>query len=483
MVPWKLNRINEYYKIYLDNNPILNSIMKLNTKDKGLDDTLMPQSYFKKRDPDCRIYLEDYNYIFNINILIEGKAVAYCPITKEKCDCFYSRTYSSCDETFGLTDRFFRRAWHFNSSAGLFIIFTSWEYSIPYFIYSGNDLHNICPDSSPEEGSSQCYIIEYLGKYLSRKDKLTPSLNPNIICYGIGFQANLGHYVWQEVMGLCKIISCNLGSKIKFLLRGKHDYLNISQIFINIYPHVQVISIENPKELEKPAVICNLACTNITQSYANVFKEQYLKYFKVVKYISKPPEIKAVTFIIRNGLSRTVTNNLQIINKTIEYLTNTYDCSFIFYIVGWFKFKSSRTYIDHQTDTNEPSILEKQNELLSKVKSSNVDLTIRGKFNVDVRDIISIFSISDFIYDETGSSSILYPLVVKENVKIIWHTNKVNYDNFAKQNTLLNGKEIITLSKECINDHDTTPNTSYDINEEKYIDTLKCIEIFSDSSW
>ena len=466
------------YKIY-------KYIMFNNTGKKDID-FLMPNKNYCSRNiiNDCRFFLENYNYIFNLNIILNNKFIVNCFLIEEPCELFFSENFGNdCN----ICGKFLHRVYYFKNKINnnYFMIFTAWEYNIPYFVYyyNTNILYNICIDQPSTNQLN--HISNLVNNYI--KDKL---LNNNIenlnllnnydnFYYGIGYVPNLGHYFWQEILGLIFLIKTNLIMNIKNIIIGNYDCLNFKNILEKEYKHLNIIDGNNFNY--NNCITISLNCTFISNNIAESFNKIYFKYYnydEINNYDDK--NTKVITFIIRNGLSRNVENNFEIIYETIIYFLKRYNnYKLIFYFTGWFFYgdNNNKSSNFQENNINKICYIQKEfiNDIKNKVKILYPDCNIIDMIGLNIYKIINLFRITNFLYDEAGTSSMFSTTIF--NYKVIWSSFLQLYDGFLNQRYFLNNKDkIIPLPKKYIN---MINNDSYNIDKNGYLITLSNINHFS----
>jgi hypothetical protein len=462
---------NEIYKLILKNN-----------RDKNISNVLMTEKEYTNRNiiNDCRFYIENYNYIFSLNIILNKKCYINCFLSNEKCELFFSETINDTN----YFDKCYNRVYYFKNciNNSYFMIFTAWEFNIPYFVYYNdtNILYNICVDETSINHINHISTLvnNYIKNTKINKINHLKLLNYyDSFYYGIGHISNAGHYFWQELFGLCFLIENNLINKLKHIVIGPYDYLGFKDLLKEKYENLNIINGNNFEYSN--CIMTTLNCTYISNTYVEVFKKIYFEHNKPIIYeLNNKIDVKVITFIIRNGLSRNVKNNFEIIYETIIYFIKKYNkLNFIFYITGWFFYN-----IDDNLNTNleNNNICDIQNlfinNIIDKIHITYPQSDIRNMIGVNINKILNLFSITDFLYDETGSSSMFATPIF--NYKSIWSTSIPVYDDFLNQNTFLNIKnKIIPIPKIYINM--MNDNKSYIINKIGYLDILNSIEHFN----
>jgi len=477
------NKIQKFYTniIFNDHSEHINNYIYINNKNKKLCNTLMSIENYTERDSinECRFYLENYNYIFNLNIILNTKFTVSCFLSEEKYELFFSENII---DTYNYTDKIYYRVYYFKNiiNKNYFMLFTAWEYNIPYFVYypDTNILYNICLDSP--SGYQLEHVNSITIKYI--KDKLLHNEFINLyfynkyntFYYAIGFISNLGHYFWQEILGLIFLIETNLIMKITNIIIGNVDCLNFKNILKKKYNHLNIIDCNNINYSN--SIIINLNCTYMSSFIIEKFKKIYFEFYinEKINNLYNKENNKIITFIIRNGLTRNVENNFEIISETMNYFTEKYNnFNFIFYITGFF-FYGDNNDLSLNIDNN---IVNIQNIFINDLKVKYPNLNIINLIGCNIQDIINIFKITDFLYDETGTSSLFSNTLF--DFKSIWSTDLINYDNFLSQNRLLNMmNKVIPIPKKYIL---MINNNSYNINKNGYLKTLNNIIHFNQS--
>ena len=373
------------------------------------------------------------------------------------------------------------------------MIFTAWEFNIPYFVYyyNTNILYNIClDDPSPYQLNHVSILVNnYIkNKLLNNKlENLNLLNNYDNFYYGIGYISNLGHYFWQEILGLIFLIKTNLIMKIKNIIIGNNDCLNFKYILEKEYKHLTIIDGNNFNYSN--CIITSFNCTIISNNIVESFQKIYFKYYNFEKInnheiennneIENNKNIKVVTFIIRNGLLRNVENNFEIIYETIIYFLKKYNnYKLVFYFTGWFFYGNDNNISLNFQNNNDNKICYIQknfiNDIINKVKIIYPECNIIDMIGLNINQIINIFKITNFLYDETGTSSMFATTIF--NYKSIWSTPLKLYDDFLKQCEFLNNKnKIIPLPKKYIN---MINDNSYNIDKNGYLITLSNINHF-----
>jgi hypothetical protein len=211
------------------------------------------------------------------------------------------------------------------------------------------------------------------------------------------------------------------------------------------------------------------------------FKKFYFEYFDNKKYIldnnTNFTNYKMITFIIRNGLTRNVENNFEIICETINYFLNKWvDCEIIFCFTGWFFFydNDNKNLSSNYQDKADNKILNIQNKFVDNIKLIYPSCNIINKIGIDLHELINIFNLTNFLYDETGTSSMFANTIF--DYKTIWSTNIPSYEMFLSQKMLLNNiDKVIPLPKEYI--YMMPNNSSYNIDKNGYLKILTSIRI------
>jgi hypothetical protein len=487
------DKIQKFYSniVYNDKTHNIYRYIMFNNIEKKNIDFLMPNKNYCNRNiiNDCRYFLENYNYIFNLNIILNNKPIIYCFLTEEPCELFFSENFS--DNHF--YEKFLFRVYYFKNKINnnYFMIFTAWEFNIPYFVYyyNTNILYNICLDdpSITQLNNVSMLVNNYIkNNILTKKLENLNLLNSNDIIYGIGYVPNLGHYFWQEILGLIFLIKTNLIMKIKTIIIGKNDCLNFKNILEKEYKHLTII--DGNDFNYSNCIITSLNCTFISNTIAEDFQKIYFKYYNYQKinnyeinnYEINNNNIKVITFIIRNGLPRNVENNFEIIYETIIYFLKKYNnYKLFFYFTGWFFYgnDNNTSLLNYeQNNNNKIGDIQKKfiNDIINKVKIIYPDSNIIDMINLNIIDIINIFRITNFLYDETGTSSMFATTIF--NYNSIWSTTLPSYDGFLNQSNFLNNKnKTIPIPKKYIN---MINNNSYNIDKDGYLITLSNINHF-----
>ena len=470
------DKIQNFYNNIISNGDS-NKISKLileNNKSKNISNILMSEKYYSNRDivNDCRIYIENYNYIFTLNILLNKCKNIKCFLSNENCELIFSENINTNSEF----DKCYNRVYYFKNciNNSYFMIFTAWEFNIPYFVYytDTNILYNICVDETSTNCSNHIshQVNNYILNKLNNKLKSSNLINYyDSIHYGLGHIPNLGHYFWQEILGLIFLIKNNLINNIKNIVIGPYDYLGFKDLLKKKYEFINIIDGSNFEYSN--CIMTTLNCTYMSNTNIEDFKNIYFENYNSVDYKSNS---KVITFIIRNGLSRNVENNFEIIYETILYFLNKYKTfNFIFYITGWFLYDNVKNL-----ETN--NILHIQNNfinnIINKIHINYPNCDIENMIGINIHKILNLFKITDFLYDETGSSSMFATPIF--NFKSIWSTTLPFYDVFLNQNNLLNTKnKIIPIPKKyiCMKNN----NNSCTINKNGYLDVLDRIDHFN----
>ena len=266
---------------------------------------------------------------------------------------------------------------------------------------------------------------------------------------------------------------------IKNIIIGNYDCLNFKNILEKEYKHLNIIDGNNFNY--NNCITISLNCTFISNNIAESFNKIYFKYYnydEINNYDDK--NTKVITFIIRNGLSRNVENNFEIIYETIIYFLKRYNnYKLIFYFTGWFFYgdNNNKSSNFQENNINKICYIQKEfiNDIKNKVKILYPDCNIIDMIGLNIYKIINLFRITNFLYDEAGTSSMFSTTIF--NYKVIWSSFLQLYDGFLNQRYFLNNKDkIIPLPKKYIN---MINNDSYNIDKNGYLITLSNINHFS----
>jgi hypothetical protein len=154
------------------------------------------------------------------------------------------------------------------------------------------------------------------------------------------------------------------------------------------------------------------------------------------------------------------------------------DCEIIFCFTGWFFLNDNgnnnkNASLNYQ-DKSDNEILNIQNKFVDNIKLIYPSCNIINKIGTDLQELINIFNLTNFLYDETGSSSMFTNTIF--DFKSIWCTNIPNYEMFLSQNILLNNNDkVVPLPKEYI--HMMENNSSFNIDKNGYLKILNSIRI------
>ena len=451
-----------------------------NNKDKNQVNTFMSKENYMIRhnNNDSRFYLENYNYIFNLNIILNKKCVVNCFKKQEdQCELVFSENISSvCN-----TEKFYYRAYYFKNTVNnnYFVLFTCWEWNLPYFVYYCDDniLYNICLDNPTSTQLNHCSIITT--NYIKNKilktqiSELSLSEGYDTFFYGIGFISNIGHYFWQELLGLTFLIETNLIMKIQNIVIGNFDCLDFKDLLQQKYSHLKIIDGNNFDYSN--CILTNLNCTYMSKNNILKFKSIYFKHYDNSHYNFGIDinGFKVITFIIRNGLSRNVENNFEIICETINYFLKKYDSKVIFCFTGWFFYGANNNISSNFQNKLDAEIVNIQNDFVESVQLNFPEQNIINKIGINLKELLNIFNLTHFLYEETGTSSMFSTTLF--NFKSIWSTNIYNYEIFFTQNILLNNNDkVVPVPKEFIQ---MINDSSYNIDKNGYLKILNGIHI------
>jgi hypothetical protein len=262
--------------------------------------------------------------------------------------------------------------------------------------------------------------------------------------------------------------------KITNIVIGDFDCLNFKDLLMKKYSHLNIIDGNNFDYSN--CILTNLNCTYMSKFNTELFKHIYFKYSDSQNYnfeIQVIENTKMITFIIRNGLTRSVENNFEIICDTISYFFKKYDSNVIFCFTGWFFYGTNNNLSSNMQNISDTEIINIQNNFVSRLQLHLPHCTIINKIGINIIEILNIFKSTDFLYEETGTSSMFATTLF--DFKSIWTTNIHNYESFLSQNLLLNSNDkIIPVPKNYIH---MLNGSSYNIDKVGYLETLRNIVI------
>lgn len=430
-----------YLKLYTKNN-FINNIIEKNIADYHF--SYEPKKFYRTQDNSIinRNISENLGIAFFCNSIYRKKIVGFCIKTQkeffvEKIS-FFQREYKNWPFIM----------YRFNCSGDEFVIGSIWEYSNPVFIYypKTKNFYNISYRYRDLEdfvkNTNLCNICD------NPKCAITTA-NKEIV-YCLGFQANVGHYLWNEIMGFIFLMENNLIDNIDTFLIGENDHFNFGEIIIKNKLNKKIFygkycdSHNNNVSIGKHYINDYLikSFNNLYGYRENIINNEY-----------------NIVIDIRTNSRIWLNQEVELIKLINELISDykSHSCKFNIYFCGWYK----TNCMQH---TNDMTHVKLQNDIYeninTKINFSN-NFNFINKINVNLNELIREMQKIDIVICN-GGSGISFMLQVLFNKPIIFITSNNLFDGFVSQGCVLQSTNLLLIDKKYIMDYGTNFCLSYD---------------------
>jgi hypothetical protein len=374
--------------------------------------------------------VENYTLAFFLAALYRKKMEAICLITKKREGC----------HKFSISD--YNLCYHFGKGINEFVIVFIWEYFRPHVIYypRRNLYVEICFGNSmkiPYSFINDCYLF--------------PQFSNNVIDGSIslllGLIPSIGHSLINELGGFAVVEELQLTNHLDYIISRRDDF-SINDYMKTNYGLQQLGFSEISTISSCPIVITKVFFSSVDTS----FLKKLLLDKPSLNINNKDDESFNIVFDIRTN-RRKCLNQLEILQKTVEYSKQNLKKKINVFIFGWYITNDSSLF---SKDMNHNQ-LEEQKKFVLTVKEwfkNDYSIQIYDYSGGEILQCISVCKNADLILMNSGSGISLLTQLIFQNIPVIHYTNTFAHDPYFEQSIALlkSDSPLYVVSKESVID-------------------------------